>query len=103
MKKTLNIDAALLAKAHEWSGAPRDTATIHPGLKSLVQQIAAQRMIALLGSEPDALDHEKPRRREAAALILPQRLQRIGARRPPRRQPRRQHRHHAKQDDRPRQ
>lgn len=67
MKKTLNIDAKLLAEARDWSGAKTDTEAVRLGLEALVQRIAGQRLIALFGSEPDALDHETPRRRELPA------------------------------------
>lgn len=62
MKKTLNIDAALLAEAREASGAHTDTETVRLGLEALVRHAAYQRMRAWIGSEPDAED--VPRRRE---------------------------------------
>lgn len=63
MKKTLEIDATLLAEAKAAIGATTDTATIRAGLDALVRRAAYQRLAALGGSEPDAQD--VPRRREA--------------------------------------
>lgn len=63
MKKTLNIDAALLAEARQLSGAVTDTETIHLGLREIVRRNAYQQLRKLLGSEPRAKD--VPRRREA--------------------------------------
>lgn len=65
MKKTLNIDAELLARAREACGAATDTAAVQAGLQELVRHAAYQRMRTLLGTEPDAQD--VPRRREPAA------------------------------------
>lgn len=62
MKKTLNIDDELLAKAKEVCGTTTDTETIRRGLQALVQAAAYTRLAALGGSEPDAQD--VPRRRE---------------------------------------
>jgi len=59
MKKTLNIDAALLAEARACCGAPTDTETVRRGLEDLVRQAALDRLIAY--REPDAED--TPRRR----------------------------------------
>lgn len=59
MKKTLNIDAELLAEARKTSGAPTDTATIHEGLHALVRRAAFERMLRY--REPGARD--TPRRR----------------------------------------
>jgi Arc/MetJ family transcription regulator len=67
MKKTLEIDDALLAKAKEAIGGTTDTATIRAGLEALVRHAAYQRLAALRGSEPDAMDTLPPRRREPAA------------------------------------
>lgn len=60
MKKTLNIDAALLAEARASCGAATDTETVRRGLEELVRQAALDRLIAY--REPDAQD--TPRRRE---------------------------------------
>jgi Arc/MetJ family transcription regulator len=43
MRKTLNIDAELLAKARTMSHAKTDTEAIHLGLRLLVSHIAAQK------------------------------------------------------------
>ncbi len=65
MKKTLNIDATLLREAREACGASTDTEAIRQGLEALVRRAANLRLIALLGSEPNA--KPVPRRREAPA------------------------------------
>jgi len=62
MKKTLNIDEVLLAKAKLACGASTDTETIRQGLQELVRMAAYKRLSELGGSEPDAVD--VPRRRE---------------------------------------
>jgi len=64
MKKTLEIDDALLAEAKTAIGVTTDTATIRAGLEALVRHAAYQRLAALGGSEPDALETAPPRRRE---------------------------------------
>lgn len=64
MKETLHIDEKLLRAARQASGAATDTETVRLGLESLLRQAAYQRLRALRGSEPDAL--EIPRRREKA-------------------------------------
>ena len=61
MRKTLNVDADLLAQAREMSHARTDTEAIHLGLRQLVTHIASQEIRKLGGSEPDATD--TPRRR----------------------------------------
>jgi Arc/MetJ family transcription regulator len=65
MKKTLHIDPALLSEARTATGASTDTETIRLGLQALVRRAAAQRLIALGGSEPKA--QAIPRRRERPA------------------------------------
>lgn len=50
MKKTLNINEALLAEAREASGSTTDTDTVRLGLEALVRQAAYQRAAALIGS-----------------------------------------------------
>lgn len=65
MKKTLNIDQALLDEAKAACGAVTDTETVRLGLEALVRRAANQRLKALAGSEPDAQD--VPRRREEPA------------------------------------
>jgi hypothetical protein len=67
MKKTLEIDEQLLADAKAATGATTDTATIRAGLEALVRHAAYQRLAALGGSEPEALETAPPRRREAPA------------------------------------
>jgi hypothetical protein len=64
MKKTLNIDRALLDSAKQACGATTDTEAIRLGLESLVRHGAYERLRALRGSEPKAVD--VPRRREKA-------------------------------------
>jgi len=66
MKKTLNIDDRLLAEAKLASGAITDTDTIRLGLEAVVRHAAYQRLRALRGTEPHALD--VPRRREGTRL-----------------------------------
>jgi Arc/MetJ family transcription regulator len=67
MKKTLEIDNALLAQAKSAINATTDTATIRAGLEALIRHAAYQQLAALRGSEPDALETLPPRRREPAA------------------------------------
>lgn len=62
MKKTLHIDAALLAEAKAATQAQTDTEVVRRGLEALVRQAAHQRLRALRGSEPQAT--EVARRRE---------------------------------------
>lgn len=62
MKKTLNIDAKLLAAARKAAGAGTDTDTVRLGLEAIVRDAAYQRLRTFLGSEPNAVD--VPRRRE---------------------------------------
>ncbi|MGH9475292.1 MAG: type II toxin-antitoxin system VapB family antitoxin [Terriglobales bacterium] len=64
MKKTLNIDAALLSEARASCGARTDTETIHQGLQALLRSAAYERLRGYLGSESEARD--VPRRRELA-------------------------------------
>jgi len=56
MKKTLNIDAKLLADARAASHAATDTDTIRLGLEALVRQAAYQRLRAFRGSETMVLE-----------------------------------------------
>ena len=65
MKKTLHIDEQLLRDARAASGARSDTETVRLGLEGLVRQAAYERLRALRGSEPKAVDVD--RRREAPA------------------------------------
>jgi Arc/MetJ family transcription regulator len=66
MKKTVEIDDALLAEAKNAVGATTDAATIRAGLEALVRHAAYQQLAALRGSEPDAMETAPPRRREPA-------------------------------------
>jgi hypothetical protein len=65
MKKTLNLDEALLREARSISGAATDTEAIRLGLEALLRHGAYERLRALRGTEPDAQD--APRRRERPA------------------------------------
>lgn len=62
MKKTLNLDGALLAQAKVASGAATDTEAVRLGLQALVRRASYERLRALRGSEANAQD--VPRRRE---------------------------------------
>jgi Arc/MetJ family transcription regulator len=61
MKKTLNIDAELLAEARAASGATTDTEAIRLGLEAVVRHAAYQRLRQLRGSEPGAKDVSRRR------------------------------------------
>jgi len=63
VKKTLNIDNQLLQEAKWACGAATNTETVRLGLEALVRRAAAERLRALLGSEPGAKD--VPRRRSS--------------------------------------
>lgn len=63
MRTTLNLDDALLRKAHRLSGIDERTALIHEGLRALIQRESARRLARLGGSEPKLAD--VPRRRVA--------------------------------------
>jgi len=65
MKKTFNLDDALIVEARAACGAPNDTETIRLGLQALIRHAAYARLRALRGTEPDVRD--VPRRREVAA------------------------------------
>ena len=65
MKKTLNVDSALLTDAAAACGATTDTETVRLGLEALVRHAAYERLRTLIGSEPEARD--VPRRREKPA------------------------------------
>jgi Arc/MetJ family transcription regulator len=65
MKKTLHIDENLLQEARLASGARTDTDAVRLGLEALVRQAAYERVRALRGKEPRAID--VPRRREPGA------------------------------------
>ncbi len=61
MKKTLNIDEDLLARAKSAVGAQTDTDTVRLGLEALVRKAAYARLARLGGSEPLAKDVRRPR------------------------------------------
>lgn len=61
MKKTLHIDAELLREARASCGVSTDTETVRLGLEALLRRAAYERLRALRGSEPGAVDG--PRRR----------------------------------------
>lgn len=61
MKKTMEIDTGLLARARQAARAASDTETVRLGLESLLREQACRQLIALTGTEPDARD--VPRRR----------------------------------------
>jgi putative antitoxin of VapBC-like toxin-antitoxin system len=65
MKKTLHIDEKLLSEARTVSRAATDTETVRMGLEALIRHAAHERLRALRGTEPAALD--VPRRRERPA------------------------------------
>ena len=65
MKKTLNIDPAILLEAKRATLAQTDTEAVRLGLEALIRHAAYQRLRALKGSEPSARD--VPRRRTKKA------------------------------------
>jgi Arc/MetJ family transcription regulator len=65
MKKTLHIDAKLLAAARAATQARTDTETVRLGLEALLRRAAYESLRTLRGSEPKAAD--VPRRREKSA------------------------------------
>jgi hypothetical protein len=69
MKKTLNIDEALLKEARAAAGAGSDTETVQRGLEALLRDAAYQRLRALWGSEPRATG--PTRRRESPSSAKP--------------------------------
>jgi Arc/MetJ family transcription regulator len=54
MRTTLNLQNELVQRASEVTGIKEKTALIHAGLKALVERAAAERLIALGGSDPKA-------------------------------------------------
>jgi hypothetical protein len=62
MKKTLNIEEKLINEAKLACGATTDTETVRLGLEALIRHAAYERLRALRGAEPRAVD--VPRRRE---------------------------------------
>lgn len=67
MKKTLHIDDVLLREAKSATGAKTDTDTVKLGLQALIRQAAYERLRALRGKEPRAM--EVRRRREGDRLV----------------------------------
>jgi len=65
MKKTLNVDAKLLASARKACSAATDTDAVRQGLQELVRRAAYETLSKLGGSEPDA--QNVPRRREPSS------------------------------------
>jgi Arc/MetJ family transcription regulator len=61
MRTTLNIDDALLADLKESLGTQETSLIVKRALVELRQRVAAERLIALGGSDPDA--RAAPRRR----------------------------------------
>lgn len=61
MRTTVTIDDELLADAKEYTGIKETSSVLKKALTLLVQHEAAQRLIMLGGSEPDA--QVPPRRR----------------------------------------
>jgi Arc/MetJ family transcription regulator len=66
MKKTLHIDAKLLAEARAVSGAATDTETVRLGLEALVRRAAYERLRALRGTEPSAVDTSRRREKRSS-------------------------------------
>ena len=52
MRTTLNLDDALLAKAHSLSGVKERTALLSEALRALIERESAKRLAKLGGSEP---------------------------------------------------
>ena len=63
MRTTLNIDDALLLKAHKLTGIDERTALLHEGLRALIARESARRLARLGATEPKLL--HVPRRRVA--------------------------------------
>ena len=63
MRTTLNLDKALLEKAHRLTGIAERTALIHEGIRALIARESARRLAKLGGTEPRLKDI--PRRRVA--------------------------------------
>lgn len=52
MRTTLNLDDALLAKAHSLSGMKERTALLSEALRALIERESAKRLARLGGSQP---------------------------------------------------
>jgi Arc/MetJ family transcription regulator len=63
MRTTINLDDALLARAHELTGIAERTALLHEGLRALITRESARRLARLGGTEPEL---EAPPRRRVA-------------------------------------
>ncbi len=63
MRTTLNLDDALLDKAHRLTGIGERTALLHEALRALIARESARRLARLGASEPKLSD--VPRRRVA--------------------------------------
>lgn len=63
MRTTLNLDDALLERAHELTGIAERTALLHEGLRALIARESARRLARLGGTEPELT--AAPRRRVA--------------------------------------
>jgi Arc/MetJ family transcription regulator len=61
MRTTLALDDDLVAQAQAYTGLREKTALVREALKALVEREAAERLIRLGGSDPDAI--AAPRRR----------------------------------------
>ena len=61
MRKTIDLDDKLLAKAQRYTGLTEDSEIIREALHALIQREASRRMISLGGSDPGA--EAGPRRR----------------------------------------
>jgi Arc/MetJ family transcription regulator len=62
MRTTLNLDDAKIEEAKTLTGLTGKTAVIHAALDALIAQAAAQRLIALGGTDPSAWAPRRPRR-----------------------------------------
>jgi Arc/MetJ family transcription regulator len=61
MRTTLSLDDELVAKAQAYTGLKEKSALVREALKALIEREAAERLIRLGGSDPDAT--LPPRRR----------------------------------------
>jgi Arc/MetJ family transcription regulator len=61
MRTTLTLDDELVAKAQAYTGLKEKSALVREALKALVEREAAERLIRLGGSDPEATI--PPRRR----------------------------------------
>lgn len=53
MRTTLNIDDALLSRAHQLSGLKERSALLREALSALIERESARRLVKLGGSEPN--------------------------------------------------